>query len=166
MRKEDQIYKNICETAGIVDGMLNGVRVYFTVKEMYDRNSGYRPQPSGRYQINVSSFGSRRDTIFRTKVKDGSFDILGVIDAVKTQARVRQAEAEREATINMNRDAAEALREKYKFKSRFVSAYTGSAGSFCAPSSVEGKINVQMNFGAVDPEVAEKIFAFVQSLEA
>lgn len=168
MRKEDQIYQQICDTAGIVDSKLNGVAVYFSVKEMYERDgsSVYRRRPSGRYQINVSSFGSRRDTIFRTKIKDGSFNMLDVVDAIKAQARFRLAETEREAAKEANKDVAETIRNRFKLTKTYVSAYSGSSGSYCAPAPVKGLLNVQINFGAVDPAIAEKIMAFAQSLEA
>lgn len=168
MNKEDQIYKDICEVASVENSRLNGTYVYFSVKEMRERegSSVYRTRPSGRYQINVSIPGERRDRIFRTKKADGSYDILNVVDAIKLQARIRKDEADREAARVANKDLAETIRAKYKLQRTYVSAYAGSAGSYCAAAPVEGKLNVQINFGAVDPAVAEKIMAFAQSLEA
>lgn len=168
MRKEDQIYQNICEVAGIENGRLDGVPVYFSVKEIRckTRSSVWKTEPSGRYQINVSVPNARRERIFRTKLKDGSYDILGVVDAIKLAARQRRVEMDRELARQANKDVAESIRSKYKLNKTYVSSYAGSAGSFCAPAPVEGLVNVQINFGAVDPAIAEKIMAFAQSLGA
>lgn len=170
MRKEDQIYQEICNAAGIDNGSIDGVFVYFSVKEMRQKvgSSVRKTQPSGRFQINVSVPGERRDRIFRTKVKDGSFDLEAVVDALKTAARIRKAEIDRAAARTANRDAAELIRNdpSLKLTKTYVSAYASSANSFVAPSTVEGLINVQINFGDVTPEVAAKILAFAKSLEA
>jgi hypothetical protein len=171
MTKEAEIYEAISAVAGIAeDGTLDGVPVYFSVKEMRQRvgSSVWKAEPSGRFQINVDLPGQSRDRIFRTKLKDGSFDLEGVIDALKTSVRIRNAEIKREATRNANKDAAAAIRNDpaLKLNKTYVSGYAASANSFVAPSTVEGLINVQINFGAVDPETAVKILAFAKSMGA
>jgi conjugal transfer/entry exclusion protein len=113
----------------------------------------------------VSVPGGGRDQIFRTKVKDGSFNMPDVIGALHTQVRYRKAVDAVEQAKEANRDVAERIRGQYKLKNSYVSAYVGGAGSFCAPAGVEGMINVQVNFGVVSPEVAEKIMAFAKSLD-
>lgn len=167
MRKEDEIVQQICEVAGIEMGNLNGTPVWFSVKEMREKDgySSWRTRPSGRYQINVGVPGERRERIFRTKVKDGSYDILGVVDAIKTQARIHKYQKECELARQSNRDAAELIREDIKLKHTYVSGYASSPNTFCAPATTEGKVAVQVYFGNVDPETAVKIFQFAQSLE-
>ena len=166
MTKEMEIRSKIEEFCGFVDNKIDGIRVYFTVKEMHGKvgSSVYRTQPLGRYQINVNNPYGNRDCIFRTK-KDGSFDLEAIKEAMLDLARARRADKNREAARDANKDMAEALREKYKMKHTFVSGYAGSTGSFCAPSTVEGLVQVQISFGSVDPEIAEKILAFAQSIK-
>lgn len=169
MNKQTQIIDEIKTAAGIVDGRLNGVYVYFSVKEMYERtgSSVWNRKPSGRYQINVAtpSF-NRRDAIFRTKVKDGSYDLAGVVSALKTLAAANLEELKRGLAREANKDVAKDIREAYPLKQSYVSSYVGSCGSFCAPANVEGLVSVQIHFGNVTPEMAEKILAFAKSLEA
>lgn len=167
MRKEDQIYEEIRTAAGIDNGAIADMYVYFSVKEMRQKvgSSVWKTEPSGRFQINVSVPGDR-DRIFRTKVKDGSYDLEAVLGAIRDQVRIRRAAMDREAARTANRDAAEEIRNEYKLTKTHVSAYASSANTFVAPSTVEGLINVQINFGAVSPEVARKIMEFAQSLEA
>ena len=152
----------------IVDGNYSNVPVYFSVKEMQEKvgSSLYRTKPSGRFQINVSVPGERRDRIFRTKKADGSFDLAAVVEAIETQRASRIREINVEATRRSNVEAADLIRTEFKSKSRYVSSYASSTSSFVAPSATEGKVAVQINFGAVSPEVAMKIAAFVNSLEA
>lgn len=165
------IRSTIDEICGIKDGFLEGVRVSYTVKEMYEKVNGsvYRTRPSGRFQINVHPVSYRRgirDTIFRTKKADNSFNVLDVKDAIVAQVNVRKIDQSSEANRISNEAAATELREKFKFKNKYISSYAPtSTGSFVAPSVVEGKVAVQINFGQVTPEVAEKILAFAQSLE-
>lgn len=157
--------KSILEAIAIAVGETD-IKPYYTVKEMYMKTGLYRTEPSGRYQINVSVPGERRDRIFRTKVKDGSFDVMSVADACRDQIRLRRAENERERARTANRDVAKNIRETYKLNHTYVSAYAGSQGSYVAPSTVEGLVTVQLNFGSVTPEKAEAIMAFAKSLEA
>lgn len=166
MIPENEIRNKIVEACGIVDNKIDGIHVYFTVKEMHGKEgySAWRTKPLGRYQINVNSTYGNRDRIFRTK-KDGSFDLGAIKEAILDLVRVRREDKNREAARNSNKDMAEALREKYKMKSTYVSAYAGSTGSFCAPSTVEGLVQVQISFGSVDAETAEKILAFAQSIK-
>jgi len=166
MNPEIEIRNKIQEACGIVDNKIDGVYVFFTVKEMHGKEgfSAWRTKPLGRYQINVDSTFGNRPRIFRTK-KDGSFDLEAIKEAVLDLARARRAEQNREDARKANQGMAEVLREKYKMKSTYVSAYAGSTGSFCAPSAVEGFVQVQISFGSVDPETAEKILAFAQSIK-
>lgn len=166
MMKETEIRIKIEEACGIVDNKIDGTYVFFSVKEMNGKmgSSVYRTIPLGRYQINVDNPYGNRDCIFRTK-KDGSFDLAAVKEAILTQARARRERAQREAAKSANQSRAEAIRNKYPIKSTYVSAYAGSTGSFCAPSTVEGLVQVQISFGSVDPETAEKILAFAQSIK-
>ena len=159
--------KSILEAIAIAVGETD-IKPYYTVTEMRCRvgHSKYRTEPSGRYQINVSVPGERRDRIFRTKVKDGSFDVMSVADACKDQIRIRLAEQARENARNANKDVAENIRNTYKLNNTYVSSYAGSAGSYVAPSTVEGLVVVQLNFGSISPEKAEAIMAFAKSLEA
>lgn len=170
MKQQDQIAIDICQAAGIVNGSLDGIIVYFGVKQMYERTSTYSSTrvPAGRFQINVSVPGERRDRIFRTKVKDGSYDMAAVVGALRDQARIRKSKQDREAARRSNQNAAELIRNDpaLKLNNTYVSGYASSANSFVAPAPVEGKISVQINFGAVDPETAVKILAFAKSLEA
>lgn len=154
--------------AGIIDGNLGNVPVWFDVKEMQEKvgSSVYRTKPSGRYQINVSVPGTRRDRIFRTKKADGSFDLFGVVEVLQLQAAARLREINAESARRSNTQAAELIRGEFKSKTRYVSGYASSTSSFVAPSATEGKLAVQINFGSVSPEVAMKIAAFVNSLEA
>ena len=154
--------------AGIVNGNLGNAPVYFSVKEMQEKvgSSVYRTKPSGRFQINVSVPGSRRDRIFRTKKVDGSFDLFSVVETLQAQAAARVREINAEAARRSNVQAADLLRSEFKSKNRYVSSYIGSTSSFVAPSATEGKVAVQIYFGTVSPEVAMKIAAFVNSLEA
>lgn len=161
--------KNLINTAaGIVDGNIDGVWVWYEVKEMQEKVgfSSWKTQPSGRFQINVSHPGERRDRIFRTKKADGSFNVLDVVEAIKSQHRARKSEIDREVARKSNADVAEAIRTSYVGKTKYISSYASSTSTFVAPSSVEGKVAVQINFGSVDPEVARKIMAFVNALEA
>ena len=162
-----EIREQIIEVAGIVDGKIDGVYVYFHVKEMNtrDRCSVWKVTPSGRFQINVDVPGGGRDKIFRTKLKDGSFDVLGVVDAIKAQVAHTKREREIAATVNMNDAVAEQLRNKYPLKHTYVSAYKGSSSSYVAPSTALGEMYVQINFGSVPPEVAAKIMEFAQSIK-
>ena len=166
MMKETEIRIQIEEACGMVDNKIDGTYVYFSVKEMHGKlgHSSYRTVPLGRYQINVSNPHGNRECIFRTK-KGGTFDLEGVKQAILTQARARRDEQNREAAKSANQGVAEAIRNKYPMKSTYVSAYAGSTGSFCAPSTVEGLVQVQISFGSVDPETAEKILAFAQSIK-
>jgi hypothetical protein len=166
MMKETEIRTQIEEACGIVDNKIDGIYVYFSVKEMIDKigSSMYRTIPLGRYQINVDNPYGNRDCIFRTK-KGGTFDLEGVKQAILTQARARHEQGKREAAKLANQGVAEAIRNKYPMKNTYVSAYAGSTGSFCAPSTVEGLVQVQISFGSVDPETAEKILAFAQSIK-
>ena len=157
--------KSILEAIAIAVGETD-IKPYYTVKEMYTKTGLYRSEPSGRYQINVDVPGERRARIFRTKVKDGSFDVMSVADACNDQIRQRRAEQERERARASNQDVAKNIRETYKLHKTYVSAYVGSSGSYVAPSSVEGLVTVQLNFGSVSPEKAEAIMAFAKSLEA
>ena len=154
--------------AGIIDGNLGNVPVWFDVKEMQEKisTSLYRTKPSGRFQINASVPGERRDRIFRTKKADGSFDLFGVVEVLQIQAASRLREINAESARRSNSQAAELIRGEFKSKTRYVSGYASSTSSFVAPSATEGKIAVQINFGSVSPEVAMKIAAFVNSLEA
>ena len=154
--------------AGIVNGNLGSVPVWFDVKEMQEKvgSSVFRTKPSGRFQINVSVPGERRDRIFRTKKVDGSFDLFGVVEVLQLQATARKRDINAEATRRSNVEAADLIRSEFKSKTRYVSGYASSTSSFVAPSATEGKVAVQINFGAVSPEVAMKIAAFVNSLEA
>lgn len=159
--------KSILEAIAIAVGETD-IKPYYTVKEMYCRvgSSMYRTEPSGRYQINVSVPGERRDRIFRTKVKDGSFDVMSVADACRDQISSRRAEIARERARANNQDVAKNIRDTYKLNKTYVSSYAGSQGSYVAPSSVEGLVTIQLNFGSVSPEKAEAIMAFAKSLEA
>lgn len=154
--------------AGIIDGNLDNVPVWFDVKEMQEKvgSSVFRTKPSGRFQINVSVPGERRDRIFRTKKADGSFDLFGVVEVLQIQATARKRDINAEATRRSNVEAADLIRSEFKSKTRYVSGYASSTSSFVAPSATEGKVAVQINFGSVSPEVAMKIAAFVNSLEA
>lgn len=160
--------ENFC---GIEDGKIDGIRVSFEVKEMFEKvpNSVYRTQPSGRFQINIrpAVYSPRaRDTIFRTKKADNSFSILDVKDAIIAQVNVRKIHQSSEANRISNQAAAEELRQKFTFKNKYIGNYVlSNTGSFVAPSVVEGKVAVQINFGQVTPEVAKKILAFTKSLE-
>jgi len=162
------IENKIKEVAGIEGSKLNGVHVYFDVKEMQQRvgSSVWRVQPSGRFQINVNIPTENRPRIFRTKKVDGSFDVLAVVDAIKLQATIRKRQLDAETARRSNEGAADTIREKYKLTKTFVSSYAYKPSSFCVPASIEGFVNVQINFGTVDPATAEKIMAFAQSLEA
>jgi hypothetical protein len=154
--------------AGIVNGNLGNVPVWFDVKEMQEKvgSSVYRTKPSGRFQINVSVPGSRRERIFRTKKADGSFDLFGIVEVLQIQAAARLREINAESARQSNVQAAELIRGEFKSKTRYVSGYASSTSSFVAPSATEGKVAVQINFGSVSPEAAMKIAAFVNSLEA
>ena len=165
MIPENEIRNKIEEACGIVDNRIDGTYVYFSVKEMHGKLSSFHTIPLGRYQINVPNPYGNRDTIFRTK-KDGSFDLAAIKEAIFVHARARHEEQKREAAKTANQGVAEAIRNKYPMKSTYVSAYAGSTGSFCAPSTVEGLVQVQISFGSVDPETAEKILAFAQSIKA
>lgn len=154
--------------AGIVNGNLGSVPVWFDVKEMQEKagSSVFRTKPSGRFQINVSVPGTRRARIFRTKKADGSFDLFGIVEVLQLQATARKRDINAESTRRSNVEAADLIRSEFKSKTRYVSGYASSTSSFVAPSATEGKIAVQINFGSVSPEVAMKIAAFVNSLEA
>lgn len=170
MNTVQQIRESINLAAGItLDGM-DGVNVYFSVKEMYEKvgMSSWKTQPSGRFQINVDVPGSRRDRIFRTKKADGSFDINGVVEALKQQAQVLKRRDEQDAARRSNVEAAELIRNDptLKLKNTYLSSYVSSTSSFVAPSSTPGKVSVQIYFGQVDAETAAKILAFAKSLEA
>jgi len=163
-----EIENEIKQFAGMVDGRLDGMSVYFSVKEMHERagSSVYRTRPSGRFQINVSVPGQNRQAIFRTKKKDGTYNIADVVDALKVNAVYRKGEINRASAQAANADVAENIRTTYKLKHSYVSAYARTGDSFCAPSTVVGKVAIQISFGSVTPEVAEKIMAFAKSLEA
>lgn len=168
----DQIYMEICKAAGYTQDalgreLIDDVQTYllFEVKQMYDRSLKWRSTPSGRYQINVTSPYGDRPKIFRTKVKDGSYDIDGVVEAIRLTATARKAQQAREQVREANRSEAERVRDAYKLKS-YVSTYASAANSFCAAASTEGMLQVQINFGTVTPEMAEKILAFAQSIGA
>ena len=167
MNKQTEIASQINQAAGIVDYKKDGVYAFFDVKEMYSKagSSAWKTSATGQFQINVHVPGEKRDRIFRTKIKDGSFDMAGVVNAINDAVGRRKAEKDREAARNANKGAAERIRETYKLGRTYVSSYASSSNSFCAPSSVEGKVVVQLNFGSVDTEVAEKIMAFAKSLE-
>ena len=162
------IYDTITEAAGLQNGCLNGTRVSFEVKEMWQRTgqSVWLPRASGRFQINVQIPGEKRVRIFRTKKADNSFNVLDVTDAIKLQARVRKAADDGLKVRDSTRQLADALcAETKKIGLRnHVSVYGGS--SYCTASNVEGKVALQMNFGVVSPEVAMKVFQFAKSLES
>lgn len=166
------IRAQIEDICNIKNGEIDGVRVSFSVKEMFEKvpSSVYRTRPSGRFQINVHPAEYRRrvrDTIFRTKKADNSFNVLDVKDAIMNQQRVRKDSFNREGVRASNESVATKIRETYPLKGRFVSSYAPTTGGcFLAPSTIEGKVAVQINFGHVTPDVAEKIMAFAQSLEA
>ena len=163
--RAQEIYQQICASANIVQGEVEGQRVQINVKEMRDHRSSWCTVPSGRYQINVRVPGERRDRIFRTKKDDGSFNMLDIIDAIKVIVRVGKDRERALSARTANTDTAARLREKYSMKNMHLSEYISGSGSHVAPSTTEGKINVLLNFGPVDPAVAEKILAFAQSLE-
>lgn len=169
VNREIEIRKQIEEFAGIERGYINGTSVYFSVKEMYSKVNGsvWRREPMGRYQINVPSTYGNRDKIFRTK-KDGSFDMLAVGDAIKAYYTYRKNQDAAMAAREHNRDVVERIREEAKAggMKKHISAYGTIGNTFVAPSSTTGLVDVQINFGSVDPEVARKILAFAQSLEA
>lgn len=167
--RELEIKKQIEEFTGIERGYIDGTAVYFSVKEMYGKVGGsvWRREPMGRYQINVPSTYGNRDKIFRTK-KDGSFDLLAVGDAIKDYHRYRKTQDAAMAAREYNRDVVERIREEAKAGGlkKYISSYSTVGNTFVAPSSTSGLVDVQVNFGSVDPEVARKILAFAQSLEA
>lgn len=167
--RQKEIATQIEQAAGIINGYdLNGVKVYFHVHEMREKigNSAYRTQPSGRYQINVPNPYENRDRIFRTKKADGSFDIAGVVEAIKVQYEAATAAQARQSIQNSNTDISNALVEEFKSTNFYISKYPSANVSYCAPStSVEGNVSVQVNFGNVDPDTARKILAFAQSIK-
>ena len=170
MDQSNEIRKQIEQAAGIVDGKLDGEYVCFTVKQMYGKVPGYtiRRNPLNRYQITVHTGFSSRAVCFRTSLKNGYLElkIEGIVDALKGQVARRKDEKEQENNRKINRAVAVQLREKYKLQRTYVSEYAGSRNSFCAASAVEGLVDLQISFGSVTPEVAEKILAFAKSLEA
>lgn len=162
------IRNTILAAAGIAaDGTLDGTSVYFEVKEMQKKGQySWQRIPSGRFQINVNIPGVTRDSIFRTKIADGSFNVDDVVKAIKHQVEIKKARKEAENARLANVDVAESIRNEFKSKTKYISSWASSTSSFVAPSATEGKVAVQINFGLVDPEVARKIMAFVTSLEA
>jgi hypothetical protein len=172
--RQKEIATQIEQAAGIINGYdLNGVKVYFHVHEMREKigNSVYRTQPSGRYQINVPNPYENRDRIFRTKKADGSFNIAGVIEAIKVQYEAAAAAEARRNTQQSNTDISNALVEEFNSTNFYISKYQSGNVSYCAsancaPStSVEGNVSVQVNFGDVDADTARKILAFAQSIK-
>jgi hypothetical protein len=159
-----EIRAQIEKAAGIIENTINGHAVFFTVKEMYDRTHSWKSTPSGRFQINVGIYGSMRDKIFRTKKKDGSFDLAGVVEALHDQAYARKREKEIADNQKSNESLVQEVLSTYKGK-KYVSQYGGS-GTYCKPSVTPGKVELQVNFGNIDPETAKKILAMVQALEA
>lgn len=167
-----KIKEQIEDFCGIVDGKIDGIYVSFEVKEMFEKvpSSVYRTRPSGRFQINVRPAEYRRrsrDTIFRTKKGTNAFNILDVKEAIMAQIKVKKIIQSSEDNRMSNEAVAAELRDKFKFKTKYISSYApASTDSFVAPSVVEGKVAVQIHFGQVTPEVAERILAFVQTLES
>lgn len=165
--KSREIFEQIATFVGMKESRVDGVYVWLSVSEMYSRTSwGSRDKPMGRYQIKVDMPGKERSKIFRTKKADGSFNIQDVADTIKNVVRIKKAEQARDAAEQSNKAAAEQIRNDYKLKRTYVSAYAGSAGSYVAAAPVEGQVIVQVNFGTVTPDMARKIMAFAQSLEA
>lgn len=167
--RQKEIATQIEQAAGIINGYdLNGVTVYFHVHEMQEKvgHSAYRTQFSGRYQINVPNPYENRDRIFRTKKADGSFDLAGVIEAIKVQYEVAAAAQVRHNTQQSNTDISNELVKEFDSTNFYISKYPSANVSYCAPStSVEGNVSVQVNFGDVDPDTARKILAFAQSIK-
>lgn len=168
--KQNEIYDQICEFVGIKNGCLDGTSVYFSVKEMHAKVGGsvWRTAPMGRYQINVPAPVGGRDKIFRTKKADNSFNMLDVADAIKAYAAYRKRQDAMAAARESNREVAEKiiLEAKDRGMKKYISSYASTLSSYCVPASEEGLVNVQINFGAVTPEVARKIMSMAQSLEA
>lgn len=168
-QREKEITKQIEEFVGMEHGRIDGTAVYFSVKEMYAKVNGsvWRREPMGRYQINVPSTYGNRDKIFRTK-KDGSFDLLAVGDAIKAYHQYRKRQDAMMMAREQNRDVVERIREEAKAGGlkKYISSYSTIGNTFVAPSSTTGLVDVQINFGSVDPETARKILAFAQSMEA
>lgn len=168
--KEREIYQQISDFVGMQNGYLDGAAVYFSVKEMQAKVGGsvWRTAPMGRYQINVPTPSGGRDKIFRTKKADNSFNMLDVADAIKAYAAYRKRMDAAVAARESNRDVAEKIATEAKTNGlkKYISSYASARSSYCVPSTEEGLVEVQVNFGAVSPEVARKIMSMVQSLEA
>lgn len=162
-------YRETLATAVGIDekGYFDGVYVLWSIKELHAKRNSWdtlRTIPTGKFQVNVTVPGESRQRIFRTN-KHGKFDYASIKAAFEQAVGIKRLALERADARRGNELAAEAMRAKYKSNKRYLSGYASPGSSYVAPSEVAGKLQVQINFGVVDPEVAEKILAFAQSLE-
>ena len=161
--REDVVAK-IQTACGMNGYFKDGISIPISITEIAANgtgNSWKRRVPSGRFSISLHT-GSEKNTIFRTK-KDGTIplsDIATCIDNYVTHKKLSIAtNAIKESNVNTAND----VRNTYKGK-KYISAYSGT-GSFVTPSTISNEVIVQINYGSVRPEIAEKIFISVRTVE-
>lgn len=156
MKTAQQIELEIAERLGIINNTLDGVPVQYAVKPMRTKTG------VNRYQINVPTTRHQRDRIFRTTVKDMTYDVQSVEEAIKQQVRLTKVQYEREQARSANAEAARKIREEYDMM--WASSYAIPSSSFIAAGAAPNTVQVQIYFGAVSIEDARKIAEFANSI--
>ena len=170
---KQEFEKQFIKDMGIVDGMINGVRVQYEIAEM-TTSSGYstwKREGTGRYQIKIYTpwVGSRgpRHQIFRTSKKDNSYRVDEARETIEYQATYYNQQRSRENQMRSNEQLARDLRDKFDKKIP-LSTYKPASHtcSYVSPNGcADGKLDVLINFGTVSAEQAERILAFAQQIK-
>jgi hypothetical protein len=158
---------------GIIDNRFDGVWVPIRVTEIY--LSGWRPRPTGRFQVVISSPYRRQargnsNTILRTRKElNNEFDMAAikaaVIEYVTVTKRQDVDDMARVETRASNKSIVEETMAMYQGK-RYVSDHSSNGCAVFASEHEAGKVRLKWDFGSVDAETAAKIMKLINEIGA
>jgi hypothetical protein len=167
-----QVAKEAVYTAiGINDNRVDNMWIYVDITEMY--TSGWRKEPTGRFQVRISTphrYRGARDTILRTRKElDNEFDMAAVKAAVVAYVTEKKCQAaEQKARMEIvasNKSIVEDTKALYQ-GNRYVSHYSNGDCAVFASEREEGKVRLKWDFGSVDAETAAKIMNLINEIGA